>query len=91
MKVKVQFFANLREVFSSKDIIIEIKNNTHVGELLNLLCDTRKRRGEIFDNGSLKPYMVILKNGRHIQHLNGLQTELSKGDNIAIFPPVAGG
>ena len=91
MKIKVQFFAGLRETFHSKEMGIELKGETNIGGLLDLLCDSRERREKIFDNGKLKPYMVILRNGRHIQHLKGLKTELAEGDNIAIFPPVAGG
>ena len=70
---------------------IQVKGETNVRELLNLLCDTPERLDEILDNENLKPFIIILKNGRHIQHLNGLETELEEGDNIAIFPPIAGG
>lgn len=35
---------------------------------------------------------VILLNGRHSSHLSdGLDTQLEDGDEVAIFPPVAGG
>lgn len=35
---------------------------------------------------------VILVNGRHTSHLSdGLDTVLTDGDQVAIFPPVAGG
>jgi len=33
----------------------------------------------------------VLKNGRNIHFLNGLETPLSEGDVIALFPPAAGG
>ena len=36
--------------------------------------------------------IVILVNGRHSSHLpDGLDTELADGDEVALFPPVAGG
>jgi MoaD family protein len=36
--------------------------------------------------------IVILLNGRHSSHLpDGLDTELADGDEVALFPPVAGG
>ena len=36
--------------------------------------------------------LVILVNGRHISHLpDRLDTVLKDGDQVAIFPPVAGG
>jgi molybdopterin synthase sulfur carrier subunit len=38
------------------------------------------------------PHFAILVNGRHCSHLpDGLQTELSDGDEVSIFPPAAGG
>ena len=36
--------------------------------------------------------VIILLNGRHSSHLpHGLDTELADGDEVALFPPVAGG
>lgn len=36
--------------------------------------------------------IIILVNGRHCSHLpGGLDTELADGDEVALFPPVAGG
>ncbi|HWQ30252.1 MAG TPA: MoaD/ThiS family protein [Negativicutes bacterium] len=33
----------------------------------------------------------MLVNGRHIEHLQGLDTSLAENDEISIFPKVAGG
>ena len=60
-------------------------------QLLDFLCNSRVCRESAFDNGKIEKYVVILKNGRHMQYLNSLETELIEGDNIAMFPPVAGG
>ena len=36
--------------------------------------------------------VIVLVNGRHSSHLpDGLDTELADGDEVALFPPVAGG
>jgi len=37
------------------------------------------------------PCVSILQNGRNIQFVDGLESELADGDVVAIFPPVAGG
>ena len=43
-------------------------------------------------HGSLQPSVILLVNGRHAAHLpSGLDTALQDGDQIAIFPPIAGG
>lgn len=91
MKIQVQLFATFRELFQAKAVEVKLRNGAHVGELLDSLFNTEERRGKIFDHGKLKPFIIIFKNGRHIQHLDGLETELREGDSVAIFPPIAGG
>jgi molybdopterin synthase sulfur carrier subunit len=39
----------------------------------------------------LRPYILVLINGRNILFLNGFNTSLHDGDVIAISPPIAGG
>ena len=42
--------------------------------------------------GRSKRTLVLLLNGQHLSHLPaGLQTMLQEGDQLAIFPPIAGG
>jgi len=46
----------------------------------------------LFDEtDQLHKWIIILRNGRNINVYNGLDTKLTDGDVIAIFPPVAGG
>ena len=40
---------------------------------------------------TLRDFVNILKNGRNIHFLAGLDTPLEDGDIIALFPPAAGG
>jgi molybdopterin synthase sulfur carrier subunit len=91
MRINVQFFATFRDIFGTKAMEVTVKPGTTIEELLGLVCNTEERRGKIFDNGKLKPYVIVLKNGRHIQHLDGLETGLEEGDMVSIFPPIAGG
>ncbi|GAI13636.1 unnamed protein product [marine sediment metagenome] len=88
MKIKVKFFATFREVFSGEVKEIELDNRSNVQDLLNLLCDSPQRSQEIFDDsGNIKRYVRVLKNGRRVQFLDGLRTELGEGDVVAMFPP----
>ncbi|TET16578.1 MAG: hypothetical protein E3J75_04700 [Dehalococcoidia bacterium] len=107
MKVKVKFFATFRELFGGEAKEVELGSGSNIQDLLNLLCDSRQRRQEIFDrSGKLRPYIKILKNGRDIkflegvrielegepiQFLGGIHAKLADGDMVAIFPPVGGG
>jgi thiamine biosynthesis protein ThiS len=73
--------------------IISLNAGANVRDLLNVLCDTDDRRGKIFDSDgkTLKPNVVIRKNGRFIVHLNWLDTELEENDNVEILSFVSGG
>jgi len=92
MKVKVKFFATFKELFGTDVTEIELGSGANIRELLNLLCDSRRCHKEIFDHsGEIRHYVKILKNGRHIEFLDGIHTELKEDDVVAMFPPVAGG
>ncbi|MCK4646103.1 MAG: MoaD/ThiS family protein [Candidatus Aminicenantes bacterium] len=91
MKVKVKFFAYLRDVFHGKEKGIEFKTRTTVGELLNLISDFPEGRKELFKGSELKPHLVIFKNGTPVHTKRGLETELQDGDTINIFPFIGGG
>jgi MoaD family protein len=42
--------------------------------------------------GGVSRFSAILVNGRHYSHLpDGLDTRLAEGDEVALFPPLAGG
>ena len=87
MKVKVAFFAPFRELFGTDESEIELNGTSSVHELLNILCGSEERREKIFDeSGELSSYVTILKNGRSIKSLKGVQTELEEGDEIAKKP-----
>jgi molybdopterin synthase sulfur carrier subunit len=92
LKVKVMFFANIREVFQENEVEIELERESSIRDFLGLLCNTHERRQRIFDQfGHIREDLWILKNGRQIQFLDGLQTKLTGGDTVSIFPPVYGG
>lgn len=91
MKVTVKFFAYLRDIFRGREETIELRSGSSIGDLLNLLCNSPARREQIFDGTDLKPQMMVLKNGNHVKHLNGIDTTLDDGDTVVLIPPVGGG
>jgi molybdopterin synthase sulfur carrier subunit len=42
-------------------------------------------------DGSLAGHVAVILNGRDIRHLEGVETPVSDGDSLAVFPPVGGG
>jgi molybdopterin synthase sulfur carrier subunit len=92
IKVKVEVFANLREILKRDKIELGVEDYSSMWNLLAQLCDACPRlRSEIFEGDELSDHVIVLKNGRNIRWLNGLRTKLEEGDKIAIFPPVGGG
>lgn len=92
ISVQVDFHANLQQIFGEKSVRITLGTPPTARNLLNILCPSQERYNEIFDSsGNLRSDVKILRNGRNIVFLGGLDTELKNGDTIAIFPPVFGG
>ncbi len=91
MTIKAKFFANFRDLFGGREREVELGDGRTVRDALELLCDTPARRAEVFERGSLKPHLVVMVNGVHINSRQGLVTALAEGDTLAVFPFLVGG
>ncbi|MGA2361228.1 MAG: ubiquitin-like small modifier protein 1 [Candidatus Aminicenantales bacterium] len=91
MIIKTKFFAYFRDVFDGRERDVDIGDGRTVRDALDVLCDSPGRRAEIFAGTDLKPHLVIMVNGIHIQSLHGLETELKAGDTLTVFPFLGGG
>ncbi|UCF85582.1 MAG: MoaD/ThiS family protein [Desulfobacteraceae bacterium] len=96
MRIKVTGYLTLKNAMGDKGVLeIEMENAT-LRAVLSNLC---KRFGQefsdlIFDGKTkdLSDHIRVLVNGRHYKYLpNRLDTELEEGDEVALFPPLAGG
>jgi MoaD family protein len=90
--VTVKSFATLREVMDA-EFRTELIPAATVRSLLAELTGRYSGLHELLfsDPDTLRDLVNILKNGRNISFLAGLDTPLDDGDIIALFPPVAGG
>jgi molybdopterin synthase sulfur carrier subunit len=88
-KIRVKFFANIREFTGTKEL--EVDSGT-VRDVLQKICKKFPGFEElIFDGEKINPYLNIFLNGNNVLDNGGLETILKKDDEIAIFPPVSGG
>jgi molybdopterin synthase sulfur carrier subunit len=90
MELELRFFANFREAVGQKSISREFDDDTRAGDVLEALSEEYPDM-TLFENGELREFLTILRNGQDIEHLDGLETDLDQGDELSVFPPVAGG
>ncbi len=91
MKVKVRSFAGFRSILG-RESVVELHQKAVVDDLLSNLCAAHgELRALLFDQAGLKEEVNVLVNGKNIESLQGMKTELSEGDEVAIFPAAIGG
>lgn len=91
-KVEARFYGNLQKVFQGNVKQVDLSKAPNVRGLFEVLCSSPERRQELFDDhGHIRSNLTILRNGRNIEFLSGVDTELNGGDTVAIFLPVYGG
>jgi len=63
-----------------------------IREVLEDICmENEMLRAAIFDGIALHPHVRVIVNGHDSEFAQGLDTAVSANDQIAIFPPIAGG
>jgi len=63
-----------------------------VGEVLDALYEQfGELRERIADDGGLRRFVNVYIGGEDIRFLDGLETQVSDGDEVTILPAVAGG
>ena len=92
MKVKVRFFARFRELLGT-EIIAEVADRTTLPELIKQVAQKNTEGYEaIFDeHGQFREYVILMRNARRIDTADAVRSIVADGDDIAVFPPVAGG
>jgi sulfur-carrier protein len=90
--IEIAFNGLLNKYFRSDKVQSNFANIPTIRSLLEKLCVSSEHRQRIFEaDGNVRSDITILKNGRNIVFLEGLDTGLNGGDKVAIFPPVCGG
>ena len=92
MRVKVLAFASFREILG-REREVELKEKASVKELLEKLASSSPgfREAAFEPNGLLRDYVLLMVNRKRINAEKDLSRILADGDELAIFPPLAGG
>ncbi|RXE57113.1 molybdenum cofactor biosynthesis protein MoaD [Methanoculleus taiwanensis] len=92
MQVKVRAFAGLREALGGERLV-EISNGATMKGLLDAVGGTSATAAAALfeESGELKGHVILMRNGKRVGRADIETLALAEGDEIALFPPVAGG
>ncbi len=92
MNVRIKAFARFREIIGSENIL-ELDEGTSVRNALkSLSAGSKDFRDACFDKeGNVASFVVLMINGKRIIGENRDAAVLHDGDELVVFPPVAGG
>jgi len=92
MSIRIRFFARFRELLGT-DIDVEDEKDLTLESLVKKVA-RRNQQGYdlIFDEqGKFREIVILMQNGKRIDNPDAEKTLVGSGDDIAVFPPVAGG
>ena len=92
MKVTLRFFARFGELLG-KSMDIEGKEGMSVAGLVRQAAAGNKAGYDaIFDEmGAFRDFVIVMRNKKRIRLQDAESIHIGEGDEIAVFPPVAGG
>ncbi len=91
MTVRVRFFAQFRERYGG-DHQVEPPAGSSVADAVRSVA--RPGEGEdaaVGPDGRMRDYVILMRNGARLEHDEAEATPVEDGDELAVFPPVAGG
>lgn len=86
---KVKLFGGLREKAGAAEVELPVGSVNQI--LIELVRDNDRLRAAIYDGDQLQTHVRVMINGRDIELSEGLETAVTANDQLAIFPPLAGG
>jgi molybdopterin synthase sulfur carrier subunit len=91
MKLIVTLYAQYREIARAKDVELEIEGWTVKDVIESLILRYPDLSPLLFTGGQLRQYVNVTVNGKPVRDTGGLSTPVADGDQLRLFPPVAGG
>ncbi len=89
--MRVRIYSTLRPFVGAEEVEVEASGT--VRDVLEEMADDYPtlRKRVLDDGGNLHSSIIVLVNGRNIRFLDGPNTGIQEGDELALFPPVGGG
>lgn len=92
MTVRIRFFARFRELFGTEMVTEVTAGTTFISVVTAIAKKNPEGYAAIFDEkGAFHEYVILMKNGKRIDIADAGITPIADGDELAVFPPVAGG
>jgi molybdopterin synthase sulfur carrier subunit len=96
MAVKVRFFANVKQIMGKEEVTLNLapSKRYRIKDILREIARSENKDLStvlVEAQGRSRGTVRIVLNGKVVHSLDGLETTIKDGDEIAIFPLLAGG
>ena len=91
MTVTVRFYAQFRERYGAIHELDLPAGATVDAAIRQVVGQDRAEGSVLGPDGRLRDYVILMRNGRRIEHGEAETAAVDEGDELAVFPPVAGG
>lgn len=90
-EITIRAFAKFRELFGA-ETGVSVPAGASVYDGLGIFAEMKPdAKSELFDEGGLKPHIVLMYNRERIDSEDAKGITLEDGDEVVIYPPVSGG
>lgn len=93
MRIVFKSFGQLRRVLGSQSIEIDVPEQSTIRDVIDrvIAIGGASVRRQVMEGERISGSMIVLLNKRDIDTLQGANTILNEGDEVAILPHVQGG
>ena len=95
INVKVHSILGIKKILGGGDLEFSVPEGSTLKSLLSMMIrDYGKELSLLLygaDGTDVLPHIRLMVNGRDVEFLKGLETDLNEGDEVLILPPISGG
>jgi len=93
MQVRFKPFGSLRRKIGEKEMVLDLNEGATVGDALDEVLEKSEEevRHIFMTEGKLSGNLILMLNKTSVESLEGEDTKLHDGDEIALLPHIQGG